>query len=39
MSNEALYGLILLAMMVLALVGGIVLVNWLIGKAKRHTHT
>lgn len=34
MSNEALYGLILLVVMVLALAGGIALVNWIFAKGK-----
>ncbi len=34
MSNEAIYGLLLLVAMVLALGGGIVLVNWLISKLR-----
>lgn len=39
MSNEALYGLVLLMAMVLTIGGGILLVNGLISKAKeRHHH-
>lgn len=34
MSNEALYGLVLLAALVLFVAGGIVLVNWFLSKAK-----
>lgn len=36
MSNEALYGLILLVVAVLAIGGGISFANWLISKAKKH---
>lgn len=37
MSNEALYGLILLVVLVLTLGGGIALVNWLFSKAKERS--
>lgn len=36
MSNEALYGLIILVVLVLAIGGGIALVNWLFSKAREH---
>lgn len=35
MSNEALYGLIVLVAAVLAIGGGIALVNWIFSRAKR----
>lgn len=38
MSNEALYGLIVLAVMVLGLGGGIALINWLSGQPRHHRH-
>ncbi|OZA32060.1 MAG: hypothetical protein B7X82_14535 [Hydrogenophilales bacterium 17-64-65] len=38
MSNEALYGLILLVAAVLAIGGGIALVNWVFIKAKARHH-
>ncbi len=38
MSDEALYGLILLAAMVLALGGGISLVNWLFSRRDHNHH-